>query len=754
MKRKKKSVKNTKKKVKLKLVEPKKTLAERLNLKDETVHFSIAIGLIFITIFLMAAPFGSAGKIGGFIYKNLNLFMGVGYYLLPISSLIFAIDFFRDIKKKITKIKYFGFGLFLVSGLGFIELVFTDKGGWLGGIISGIKNGVGEAMAIIFSILILIISQVIIFDGIPKIKRRKKEVREVQYYDELSDEEEKKILRSSSPQKKETKKFFSSEKETKENPKSEDMEGKKEEKKVFKISAFEKNNSQKESETMTEKIKSSMTSSSDQKVILPPTNLLSGDKGKVNAGDVKERANIIKSTLFSFGISVEIEAVSVGPTVTRYSLRPAVGVKVSKIAALSDDLALALAAKSIIIQTPIPGQSLVGIEIPNKNTATVGAGSLFSSPEFKNSEFDLPLAIGKDIGGNVSIIGMEKTPHMLIAGATGAGKSVTVHAILNSMLFKHGPDSLKFILIDPKRVEMTLYEGIPHLLTPVIKDPKKAILSLRWAVNEMERRYEVLEEYSLQNISSYHSNILKKAKAKKEKAGDFFDGEMPEAMPYIVIVIDELADIMQQYPKELESGIVSIAQKARAVGIHLILSTQRPSVNVVTGLIKANIPTRIALQVSSAIDSKTILDQGGAEKLLGKGDMLYMTGSMAKPVRVQSSFISENEIKSVVRFIRKTYKDVLGEEISLGNEGQKAQEVSPLNSDINFDDDDLDLDPLLKDAIDEVTASGKASTSYLQRKFGIGYARAAKIIDILEEKNIIGPANGSKPREVLVKNED
>lgn len=528
----------------------------------------------------------------------------------------------------------------------------------------------------------------------------------------------------------------------------------KEEKKIFKISAFEKNKSKEEAVSMTEKIKSNATIFSKGELVLPPTSLLSKDKGKVDAGDIKERANLIKSTLFSFGISVEIEAVSVGPTVTRYSLRPAVGVKVSKIAALSDDLALSLAAKSIIIQTPIPGQSLVGIEIPNKNATMVGAGSLFSSGEFQNSEFDIPLAIGRDIAGDVSVIGMEKTPHMLIAGATGAGKSVTVHAILNSMLYKHGPDSLKLILIDPKRVEMTLYEGIPHLLTPVIKDPKKAILSLRWAINEMERRYEVLEKYGLQNILSYHNNILKKAKNKKEKMGDSFDEEMPEAMPYIVIVIDELADIMQQYPKELESGIVSIAQKARAIGIHLILSTQRPSVNVVTGLIKANIPTRLALQVSSAIDSKTILDQGGAEKLLGKGDMLYMTGSMAKPVRVQSSFISEEEIKSVVRFIKKTYKDVLGEEISLGNEDQKAQEVSVFNNEISFEDEDFDSDPLLKDAVEEVVKSEKASTSYLQRRLGIGYARAAKLIDIMEEKNIIGPANGSKPREVILKKEE
>jgi S-DNA-T family DNA segregation ATPase FtsK/SpoIIIE len=480
MKKKKVVIKKDKnnKKVKLKLVKTEKTLAQRLSLKDETVHFSIAIFLIFITIFLIASAFNFAGPIGEFLYKYLYMFMGIGYYLLPISALIFSITFLKDIEKKFTKIKMFGFGLFLISGLGFIELVFGG-GGYLGMIISKTQDYLGAPMAVVLSLIFLIISQVIIFDGIPKINRKKNNIRKVKYSEELSEEEEKKILESSESPKNSTQKLFSFKKDNLNNHSEGDSIEKKEEKKIFKISAFEKNKSEKDGDSMTKKIMENNNKFSDSKVILPPTNLLSKDKGKVNAGDVKERANLIKSTLFSFGISVEIESVSVGPTVTRYSIRPAIGVKVSKIAALNDDLALALAAKSIIIQTPIPGQSLVGIEIPNKIAAMVGAGSLFSSDEFQNSEFDLPLAIGKDIAGKTVVIGMEKTPHMLIAGATGAGKSVTVHAILNSMLYKHGPDSLKFILIDPKRVEMTLYEGIPHLLTPVIKDPKKAILSLR-----------------------------------------------------------------------------------------------------------------------------------------------------------------------------------------------------------------------------------------------------------------------------------
>jgi S-DNA-T family DNA segregation ATPase FtsK/SpoIIIE len=470
---KKKAVKKVVKKGKLKVVKKKKTLAEKLNLRDETVHFSMGVLLIFIAIFLIAAAVESAGPVGNFLYNNFEKLMGVGYYLLPLSAIIFSIVLFKDIKKKVTKIKIFGFALFLISGLGFIELVFS-QGGYFGTLLAKTEIYLGPFMSVILSIITLVISQIIIFDGVPKISIFRK-TEELEYSENLPEQEEEKILKSSTAPIKSTKSLFFNKKKKEE---TDSTIEKKEEKKVFKISAFEKNKSKDEGENMTEKIKSNNLFS-NRKVVLPPINLLSKDKGKVNAGDVQERANLIKSTLFSFGISVEIEAVSVGPTVTRYSLRPAVGVKVSKIAALNDDLALALAAKSIIIQTPIPGQSLVGIEIPNKNAAMVGAGSLFASSEFQNSEFDLPLAIGKDIGGETTVIGMEKTPHMLIAGATGAGKSVTVHAIINSMLFKHGPDSLKFILIDPKRVEMTLYEGIPHLLTPVIKDPKKAILSLR-----------------------------------------------------------------------------------------------------------------------------------------------------------------------------------------------------------------------------------------------------------------------------------
>ncbi len=710
--------------LKLKFINSKQTLAEKLNIKEEILRFVFASFLVFFAIFLIAAIFDYAGVVGNFLFNKLYSLFGYGYYVLPILFIFIAFISFRSLEKNFTKIQIFGAFLFVLSSLGFIELV-LDNGGYLGKALASIQNLIGYPMSILFSIIIFIISNVVMFDFVPQFKSFRK--REKKYSQQLSEEEEEKIDETA-------KRVEGKTGEAEEKPKKA---------KPFSISFSENKKAKKEENEMTKKILD-QKNTINKNVILPPLNLLTKQKGKIDAGDIKKNANIIKNTLASFGIGVEIEDVAVGPTVTRYSLSPKAGVKVSRISALSDDLALALAAKSILVEAPIPGQSLVGIEIPNKNKITVGARELFESDEFKYSKYDMPIAIGKDIGGKTQIIGLEKTPHMLIAGATGSGKSVTVHAILNSLLFKHGPDTLKLILVDPKRVEMTLYNNIPHLLTPVIVDAKKAILALRWAVKEMERRYEVLEKYHLRDIGSYHKNIVDKIKNEDE--------DKPELMPYIVFVIDELADIMQQYPKELEAGIVSIAQKARAVGIHLILSTQRPSVNVVTGLIKANIPTRIALQVSSAIDSKTILDKAGAEKLLGQGDMLYLLGNMPKPIRVQSSFISENEVKSIVKFIKKAYKEYLEEEINFSNNNDTHAQEVVTNTEIDFSDDaDFDADPLLSKAKDEVVSSGKASTSYLQRRLGIGYSRAAKLIDLLEEKGIVGPSNGSKPREVLLK---
>ncbi len=446
---------------------------------------------------------------------------------------------------------------------------------------------------------------------------------------------------------------------------------------------------------------------------------------------------------------VELDEISIGPSVTRYAIKPAEGVRLQKIVALQTNLELALAAHPVRIEAPIPGKSLVGIEVPNSAKVTVGLGTLLEAPEFANSAKPLLVALGRDIAGGSSFGNIAKMPHVLIAGATGSGKSVTIHTLVNSLLYRCGPQQLRFIMIDPKRVELTLYNQIPHLLTPVITDPKKAIMALRWAGKEMERRYNVLEEARVRDIDSYHQNILAPALEELRKNGGVpEEGEkVPEPMPYIVVIIDELADIMQSFPRELEASIVRLAQMSRAVGIHLVLSTQRPSVNVITGLIKANVPARVALQVASQIDSRTILDQGGAEKLLGAGDMLYLGGDMQKPIRLQSAYISEDEVKKITTFIAKNNDVQLPVDMGAPVPGATAGNLGA-SSGFSDGEDDVD-DDVYEAARAEVMQSGKASTSYLQRKLRIGYSRAARLMDVLEERGVIGPADGSKPREVL-----
>jgi S-DNA-T family DNA segregation ATPase FtsK/SpoIIIE len=468
------------------------------------------------------------------------------------------------------------------------------------------------------------------------------------------------------------------------------------------------------------------------------------DRGKPGVGDIKANANIIKRTFQNFGIHLEMDEVSVGPTVTRYAVKPAEGVRLSKIVSLANNLELALAAHPVRIEAPIPGKSLVGIEVPNTVKAMVGLGGLLSSPEWEQSTKPLLAALGRDITGTPHYVNIAKMPHGLVAGATGSGKSVAIHAIITSLLYRNGPNQLRFIMIDPKRVELTAYNGIPHLLTPVITDPKKTIFSLKWAAKEMERRYNILETEHVRDIDSYHTTIYEPAKAKGV-------GEMPEALPFIVIVIDELADIMHSYPRELEASIVRLAQMSRAVGIHLVISTQRPSVNVITGLIKANVPTRMALQVASQIDSRTILDGAGAETLLGAGDMLYLSSEMQKPVRIQTAFISETEVRKVVSYIKShNAGDLSSIDFGGNNASTEPNDVIGLING-SFDDDDID-DDLYEDARVAVEAAGRASTSYLQRKLKIGYSRAARLMDVLEAHGVIGPADGSKPREILTRN--
>lgn len=479
----------------------------------------------------------------------------------------------------------------------------------------------------------------------------------------------------------------------------------------------------------------------------PPLSLLEKDKGRAATGDVKQNAAIIKRTLQNFGITVEMDEISIGPSVTRYALKPAQGVKLSRIVGLQNELALDLAVESIRVEAPIPGKSLVGIEIPNESKSMVGLGSLLTHDDFQKNQNPLMFALGKGISGKPLFANLAKMPHLLIAGTTGSGKSVTMHAIIQALLFRNSPYDLKFIMVDPKKVELTFYNNIPHLYTPVITTAKKTIQTLNWAVQEMERRYDLLEKFHEQDIKAYHQKIYLPGMEKIAK-GKLPESEAPSKMPYIVIVIDELADIMMSYPKELESCIVRLAQKSRAVGIHLILSTQRPEVKVITGLIKANVPSRIALKVASQIDSRTILDGAGAEKLLGAGDMLFSSAESAKIERVQSAFISTDEIKRVVTHLKQAYREMIPDEIIISDGAPIS--VGGMGSDMSSsnDSDDSD-DDLYEQAKDIVVSSGKASTSYLQRRLKIGYSRAARLIDILEERGVVGAQDGAKPRLVL-----
>jgi S-DNA-T family DNA segregation ATPase FtsK/SpoIIIE len=473
----------------------------------------------------------------------------------------------------------------------------------------------------------------------------------------------------------------------------------------------------------------------------PPTSLLSDGAGSPEVGDVKARANKIKRTLNNFDITVEMDEVSIGPTVTRYALKPAEGVKLNKITNKKQNLEMALAAHPVRIEAPIPNESLVGVEVPNEEKATIGLSSLIKSDEFQNSSEPLLMGLGQGISGDSKFANLSDMPHLLIGGATGSGKSVTAHALINSLLFRNSPEDLKLIMVDPKRVEMTLYDGIPHLLTPVITSAKKAILAMKWAAQEMERRYDILEEAGARDIASYHEKLDKL----KESAGS--DEPEPDNMPYIVIVIDEMADLMQAYPKELESVIVRIAQKSRAVGIHLILSTQRPDSNVVTGLIKANVPARIALQVTSYVNSQIILDEKGAEQLLGEGDMLYQPKNKSSSVRIQSAFISEDEVKAVADHLKEQYEGQLDDTVTLTEDDEESKTIFDVARE---EEEKEERDEKYEEALETVVEADKASTSYLQRKLRIGYSRAARIMDELEENGIITEKDGTKARDVKI----
>ena len=473
----------------------------------------------------------------------------------------------------------------------------------------------------------------------------------------------------------------------------------------------------------------------DEHYEYPPIELLSKGEKKTLKGGAKALTDIatkLQKTLYSFGVQAKVENVSVGPAITRYELKPAEGVRVSKIANLADDIALNLAAETIRIEAPIPGKQAVGIEVPNSEKETVHFRDVVESDDFQDNKSKLSVALGKDVAGNMAIADIAKMPHALIAGATGSGKSVCINTIIASIIYKAKPSEVKLVMIDPKVVELSVYNGIPHLLIPVVTDPKKAAGALAWAVQEMDNRYNVFAQKGVRDLKGYNALV-----EKEEGTGQ---------LPQIVIIIDELADLMMVAAKDVEDSICRLAQKARAAGMHLIIATQRPSVDVITGIIKANIPSRMAFAVSSQVDSRTILDQVGAEKLLGKGDMLFYPAGAPKPVRIQGAFIDDSEVEKIVDFVKSngeaTYSEDILETIEKSNKTDKE-----LADEAQCDDD---TDPLLMDAIDVVVETGQASTSFIQRRFKVGYARAGRIIDQMEERGVISGYQGSKPRQVLM----
>ncbi|MBI2048342.1 MAG: DNA translocase FtsK [Parcubacteria group bacterium] len=707
-------------------------------LARESIRAVWGIFCLAVTVFLLLAAFGYGGLIGNVLHAWLSTLVGIGYALLPLSFAIGSVIFFRAVSGRSVSGWQIGSTIvFLFSALGLLNVMLPTKAGIIGEwITKPLLLGLDTPATVTFLLAFTLAALVIAFDVHPVALFRA--IRE--WLNTSALETVRETFPNTTPLEVRGIETDDVEDETPETPTPtpEEIPEEEIEPEIEEVPLRINDGNKEYRRGAAAPIRSIGGTYTP-----PPTALLAKNKGKPEVGDIKANANIIKRTLQNFGIEVEMDEVAIGPTVTRYAMKPAEGVRLSKILALQSNLELALAASPVRIEAPIPGKSLVGIEVPNFSRTTLGLAPLMSDTSFTESDKPLYFALGRTISGAPHFADLARAPHLLIAGATGSGKSVMIHDLIISLLYRQGPDRMRFVMIDPKRVELTLYNSIPHLLTPVITDPKRAILALKWLAKEMDRRYDVLESERVRDINSYHENVLAPALNDPPEDAE----AMPEPMPYIVVIIDELADIMQTYPRELEAGVVRLAQMSRAVGIHLVLSTQRPSVKVITGLIKANIPARIALQVASQIDSRTILDMGGAEKLLGAGDMLFLSGEMSKPRRIQSPFVTEQEVKQVAKHLATAYAGTLTSEIDFSEgQGSDALFSGSLSDDAEGIDDDL-----YEEAKAAVMQVGKASTSYLQRKLRIGYARAARLMDILEEQSVIGPADGSRPREVLLK---
>lgn len=718
----------------------------QLDLEDDTKKGIIIIIILAIGALSFLGLFGLAGTLGEYILSGLKLALGWGKVFFPFILMFWAYAMFDQNRFNLRGKNYIGLVIFLLSFqaflLLFVEYSQWDKalelgrgGGYIGWILGELfMRSMGIIASFLITLCLVVISVLLIFETslsrlfgrdsvlmkilhpirfvISKIVSARAGKKQDEDYDEDVELEETEEIETEPEDLEEFEATKTKiEDIVEEIPSEEENEG---------LPLIEKKLSP--NKHFTEDIWWQHPMNIDIKF---PLNLLNDNSSKATSGDIDSNKEIIQKTLENFNIRVEMGDVAVGPTVTQFTFKPAEGVKVSKITNLGNDLALALAKHPIRIEAPIPGKSLVGVEVPNDTKAMVSFKEVLSSKSYRSRENDMMLVLGKDVSGSTWVSDLTRMPHLLVAGATNSGKSVCLNTIIVSLMYQNSPDNLRFIMVDPKRVELTTYDGMPYLLTPVITDVNKTINALKWCLSEMDRRYDLLNKVGTKNIQNYNASHEIK-------------------MPYIVFVIDELADLMVTAARDIEGAIIRLAQMSRAVGIHLILATQRPSVDVITGLIKANMPARIAFSVASGTDSRTILDSLGAEKLLGRGDMLFQTAEISKPKRIQGAFLSEEEIKKIVRYSKqKGHGPKFVDGIT---EKQKAQGIGG----IGLDGTTGDEDDLLLEAKEVVINMGKASASLLQRKLRVGYSRAASIIDQLEEIGVVGPANGSKPREILI----
>lgn len=696
-----------------------------------------AIFLIAISILFVIAWFGAGGPVLEWIYNSSMIVIGYTIYVLPALLIYIAIEIFRAEDNRLPFVKKLAsfFEIIWISalvGLPADASGVATGGGVVGDLLNkGVLSLVDSNVAIFIYILLIIITLLFIISVTPASIFGW--IVGLIHRDTSEEEENEDVIRKANA----VDGFTVTESVPIINHGGRVIKGTTTHHGVGQQIDYGKDTSD----------QSALVTVSDPNWESPSIDLLEKKQAPADPGDIKQNAAIIKDTLHEFDIEVEMEGANVGPRVTQFTLRPPSGVKLSRITALETNIALNLAASSLRMEAPIPGKSVVGIEVPNRTAADVRIRSILSSKEWGENKEPLSFAIGKDIAGE-SIIGeLNKMPHLLIAGQTGSGKSVMINTLLTSLLYKNSPSDLKLILVDPKQVEMTQYENIPHLLTPVITEVEKTISALKWAVNEMEKRYKVLSESRVKDIKTYNQKM--RSLANKTESGEDSDNDevASSAMPYIVIVVDELADFMMAAGRDMETLIAKLAQKARAVGIHLVLATQTPRADIITGLIKANISARIAFTVPSQLESRIVLDQGGAEKLLGQGDMLFVTASMPKPKRIQGAWVTDDEIAKVVAHLHlqspPDYNDdVISQKVHLNGKGG-----------IVMDHDgggDGEGDPLYDEAVQMVVNTQKASASSLQRRFKLGYNRAARLIDYMEEQGIVGPADGQRPREVLI----